>query len=125
MRRDYIIGVEIDLRTNEGRQAECYADDADFNADFRCKPEKIWYSGVMTTVEMTLQLPDRLARQAEDAGLLSPERIVDLIEREIERQQVIDRLFGAMDSLAAVDQSPLDEADIAEEVQAVRRARRS
>lgn len=79
----------------------------------------------MTTVEMTLQLPERLARQAEDAGLLSPERIVGLFEREIERQQVIDRLFGAMNMLDGVDLPPLDEVELAEEIQAVRRARRS
>lgn len=79
----------------------------------------------MTTVELTLELPDRLARQAEDAGLLSADRIIDLIEREIERQQNIDSLFVAMEALSAVDLPPLDEAAVAAEIQAFRRARRS
>ena len=84
-----------------------------------------WYSVLMTTVELTLQLPDRLARRAKDAGLLTAERIVELIEREIERQLNIDRLFMAMDSLANVPIPPLDEESLAEEIQAVRHARRS
>lgn len=84
-----------------------------------------WYSVHMTTVELTLQIPDRLARRARDAGLLSAERIVELIEREIERQLTIDRLFMAMDSLATVPIPPLDEESVAEEIQAVRHARRS
>jgi hypothetical protein len=79
----------------------------------------------MTTVELTLRMPDELAQRAEDAGLLSAERIVELIEREIGRQRDIDRLFSAMDALSAVEWPPLDEATIDDEIQAVRRARRS
>lgn len=37
----------------------------------------------MTNVEVTLQLSDDVARQARRAGLLRPERIAELIEREI------------------------------------------
>jgi hypothetical protein len=37
----------------------------------------------MRTLEVTLQLPDQLAREAEATGLLKPEAIEHLLRQEI------------------------------------------
>ncbi|MEW5989405.1 MAG: hypothetical protein AB1791_22485 [Chloroflexota bacterium] len=78
----------------------------------------------MTSLELTLTLPDDLARQARAAGLLTPEVIVNLIEGEVQRRQRVSALFAAADRLAALDIPPLTEAEIDAEIEAARRARR-
>lgn len=79
----------------------------------------------MTSLELTLTLPDELARQAGAAGLLAPEVIVNLIEGEVQRRQRISALFAAADRLATLDMPPLTEAEIEAEIEAARRARRT
>lgn len=76
----------------------------------------------MTTLKLTL--PERLAREADAAGLLSPNAIKRLLRAEIRRQRV-EKLFRAADRLAAVDVPPLSPADIQTEIQAVRAKRRT
>jgi hypothetical protein len=73
---------------------------------------------------ITVSLPDDLAQQAQSAGLLRPEAIETLL-REAMRKRQVDRLFAAMDKLAAV-QPPMTEAQIDAEIDAARaeRARR-
>ena len=75
----------------------------------------------MTTLKLTL--PDRLAREAESAGLLKPAVIECLIRAEIRRRRV-KQMFVAADRLAAVNLPPLSEAEIETEVRAVRAKRR-
>lgn len=73
---------------------------------------------------ITLSLPDELARQAQSAGLLQDEAIAALL-REAVRKIEVDRLFETMHTLA--DSEPgLTEDDIDAEVAAARaeRARR-
>jgi len=77
----------------------------------------------MTSYEITLTFPDRVARQAENAGLIKPEAIVQLIQAELERRQQVQDLFEAADRLAALDLPPLSEAEVETEIQAVRDAR--
>lgn len=55
----------------------------------------------MTTVEITL--PDELAQEARQAGLLSPEKLEQWLREQI-RTQRIDDLFAAMDAMAKVDE---------------------
>jgi len=76
----------------------------------------------MTNV--TVSLPDDLAQQAQSAGLLRPEAIETLL-REAVRKRQVDRLFAAMDKLAALE-PPMTEAEIEAEIAAARaeRARR-
>jgi uncharacterized protein YdbL (DUF1318 family) len=77
----------------------------------------------MTKVELTLALPDSLAREAEAAGLLTPEAIERLLSDAV-RQGRVGRLFEAADRLAALAEPPLTDADIESEIDAARRARR-
>lgn len=75
----------------------------------------------MLSVELKLDLPDSLAREAKANGLLTPEAIEELLRAEIRRRRV-DKLFDAADRLAALDE-PLPEADVEAEIAAARQAR--
>jgi hypothetical protein len=77
----------------------------------------------MSSLEVKLDLPDGLAREAEAHGLLTPEAIESLLRAEIRRRRV-NKLFDAADRLAALD-APLTEAEVEAEIAAARQARRS
>ncbi|MBI3914166.1 MAG: hypothetical protein HY327_08290 [Chloroflexi bacterium] len=72
----------------------------------------------MTSLKLTL--PNRVAREAKEAGLLKSQVIERLLRAEIKRRRV-KRLFSAADRLAALDLPPLTEAEVQPEIQAVRR----
>lgn len=76
----------------------------------------------MTEVKVTL--PDGLAKEADQAGLLSAREIERLLREEIRRKQV-GELFEAMDRMAAVEGEPMTEDEIQAEIDAVRAARRA
>ena len=78
----------------------------------------------MTAIQLTLNLPDKLAQQARTAGLLTPEAVRRLVEAEL-RQQHVDRMFAAADRLADLDLPPLTEDEIQAEIDAVRAERRT
>jgi hypothetical protein len=78
----------------------------------------------MAAREIKLNLPDILAREAEESGLLTPQSIEALLRAEIRRRRV-DCLFEAADRLAALDLPPLTEAEVEMEIQAVRSERRT
>jgi hypothetical protein len=73
---------------------------------------------------ITVSLPDDLAKQARSAGLLRDEAIASLLREAMKKQQV-DRLFAGVDKLAALEPQ-LTEAEIDTEIAAARaeRARR-
>ena len=73
--------------------------------------------------ELTLTLPDRLAREAREAGLLSPKAIKRLL-REALRRQAAGELFSALDEIEATKLPPMSEEEIQAEIDAVRKARR-
>lgn len=75
------------------------------------------------TVELTLVLPNSLAREAEAGGLLTPQSIESMLREELRRRR-INRLFKAADQLATLPMPPLTEAEVEVEIQAVRNARR-
>jgi hypothetical protein len=75
-------------------------------------------------LEIMLDLPDSLAREAEANGLLAPAVIEDLLRAELRRRRV-EQLFDAADRLAALPLPPLTEAEVEAEIQAARQARRS
>lgn len=77
----------------------------------------------MSSLEVKLDLPENLAREAEANGLLTPEAIESLLRAEIRRRRV-NKLFETADRLAALD-APLTEADVEAEIAAVHQARRS
>jgi len=77
----------------------------------------------MSSLEIKLDLPDNLAREAETNGLLRPEAIESLLREEIRRRRV-NNLFDAADRLAALD-VPLTETEVEAEIAAVRQASHS
>ena len=72
---------------------------------------------------LTIDLPDNLAKEAKDAGLLAPDAIEAML-REHLRRRAIDGLFTAADKLAAADFPPMTMEEIQEEVNAVRAQRK-
>jgi hypothetical protein len=78
----------------------------------------------MTKVDLTLDLPDRVAREAEAAGLLSAAAIARLVRAEI-RRQAAERLLAGAGRVKAAGIKPMSMAEIQAEVDAVRKARRA
>ena len=75
-------------------------------------------------VQLDLKLPDSLAREAQAAGLLTPQAIEQLLREEIRRRRV-GRLFETADRLAALDMPPLTEAEVEAEIKAAREERQA
>ena len=71
----------------------------------------------MTT--LTIDMPDDLAEEAKDAGLLAPDAVEAML-RETLRQCSVNGLFEATDTFAAADFPPMTLAEIQEGVNAVR-----
>ncbi len=78
----------------------------------------------MTTLDLKLNLPDQVALEAQRAGLLSDQAIAGLIEEAV-RREAGKRLLDAMARLREANVPPLTEEEIAEEVAAVRAARKA
>lgn len=78
----------------------------------------------MTTLDLKLTLPDQLALEAQRAGLLSDQAIGRLIEEAL-RREAGKHLLDAMARLREANVPPLTEEEIAEEVAAVRAARKA
>ncbi|HEV8582490.1 MAG TPA: hypothetical protein VGX68_25775 [Thermoanaerobaculia bacterium] len=75
-------------------------------------------------LEITLTLPESVAQEAEARGLLKPASLESLVHEAL-RKQRIDHLFEVADRLAALPGPPLTEAEVEEEIQAVRSRRRA
>ncbi len=78
----------------------------------------------MSSLELKLNLPDGLLREAEANGLLTPEALEALLRAEIRRRRV-DQLFEAAARLSSLSTPPLTEAEVEAEIQAVRQERRT
>ena len=78
----------------------------------------------MTTLELKLNLPDRLAREAQAAGLLTPEALSDLLKDAMRRRAAQALLAGAARASAS-GSTPLSMDEIQAEVKAVRKTRKS
>ena len=79
----------------------------------------------MTALTIELELPDQLAEDARNAGLLSSEAIERLLREQL-RKRGVDELLDAAERLAATPDEPvmsLEEIQI--EVDAVRAERRA
>lgn len=77
----------------------------------------------MTTLEVKLDLPDRLAREAQAAGLLTPKALSQLLKDAMRRRAGQTLLAGAARASAS-GSKPLSMKDIQAEVNSVRQARR-
>ncbi len=78
----------------------------------------------MTPLELKLNLPDRLAREAQAAGLLTPEALSQLLKDAMRRRAGQALLAGAARATQA-GSKPMAMKEIQAEVNAVRRARKS
>lgn len=77
----------------------------------------------MTTVQIIL--PDRLAQEAQSAGLLSPEFLEKWLREQLKAQR-LDQLFSAMDRMSSVDDPAIMAPEaVAEEIAAMRAERRA
>jgi hypothetical protein len=76
----------------------------------------------MTTVQ--IDLPDQLAQEAQQAGLLSPELLEKWVREQL-KARAADRLFSAMERMSAVNEPEvLSPEAVAEEIAAMRAERR-
>ncbi len=78
----------------------------------------------MTTLELKVNLPDRLAREAQDAGLLTPASLSKLLKEAMRRRAAQALLSGARRAANAASK-PMTLETIQTEVNAVRRARKT
>ena len=78
----------------------------------------------MTTLEVTLDLPDRLAREAQAARLLTPSALSRLLRQAMQRRAAQALLAGAARATATGSQV-LSMKEIQAEIDAVRRVRRA
>ena len=73
----------------------------------------------MTTLEVKLNLPDSLANEARQAGLLTPEELERLL-REALRARRVERLTAVRETLATNPLPPMTPEEIQAEIDAYR-----
>jgi len=78
----------------------------------------------MTTLEVKLNLPDALANEARQAGLLTSEALERMLKNELRRCSG-EQLLESAGKLAATGLPPLTEEEIEAEIQAARAERRA
>jgi hypothetical protein len=77
----------------------------------------------MTTVQ--IELPDELALKAEQAGLLSPEALEQLLRQQL-RARSLDELRASLDLMETTDDTPyMSPEEVAEEIAVMRAERRA
>ena len=74
--------------------------------------------------ELKITLPDRLASEAREAGLLTPRAIQSLLRAAMRRRAATRTFLANADRVAAAGVRPMTEEDIRAEVVAARKARR-
>jgi hypothetical protein len=73
--------------------------------------------------EVKVNLPDSLARDAREAGLLTPKAIGELL-RDAIRRRAARRFLSNAQRIAEAKIPPMSEEDIQAEIDAVRKTRR-
>ncbi len=74
--------------------------------------------------ELKVTLPDRLAREAREAGLFSPRAIQRLLREAMRRRAAAREFLSVADRIAAAGLPSMSEEEIQTEIDAVRKARR-
>lgn len=77
----------------------------------------------MTTLELKLNLPKRLAQDAQAAGLLTPEAVAELLRDELKRRAG-EKLKESLRKIDQTNLPPLSAQDIQTEIDFVRIERR-
>ncbi len=78
----------------------------------------------MTTLELTLNLPDELANQAQAAGLLNSDALEKLLREQL-RKRAGEELRVMLDKAGASSTPPMREDEIQAEIEAYRAQRRA
>lgn len=78
----------------------------------------------MTTLELKLSLPDGLAREAQAAGLLTPESMTQLLKDAMRKRAGQTLLAGAARATQS-GSKPMSLKEIQSEVRSVRRHRKT
>ncbi|MBI5910993.1 MAG: hypothetical protein HY848_13705 [Betaproteobacteria bacterium] len=78
----------------------------------------------MTTLELTLNLPDELASKAQAAGLLNSEAIERLLRAQL-RKQASQELRVMLDKVRTSGIPPMTEDEVQAEIDAYRAERRA
>jgi len=73
--------------------------------------------------EITLTLPDDLAKEANEAGLFKPLLAASIFRAEL-RKRKAHKFFDSIDKLAALDGEPMSDEEIEAEIAAARAERR-
>lgn len=76
----------------------------------------------MTTVQVTL--PDALATEAQEAGLLTPQALERLLQDALRRREAANRLLDVADRVAQAGIAPMSMEEINAEVKTYREERR-
>jgi len=77
----------------------------------------------MATIQITL--PDQLAQEAQNAGLLTSSCVEQWLREQLRKQRV-DELFAAMDNMSAIDEPAImSPEEIAQEISTMRAERRT
>ena len=77
----------------------------------------------MTTLEIKLSLPEKVANDAQAAGLLTPEAIEALIAEAL-RRKAFNALLSVADRVEAAGVPPMSAEEIDAEIEAYRAERR-
>ena len=77
----------------------------------------------MTTIQF--ELPDATAQAARDAGLLTSQALVRLLNEAIKRRQAADALLSIADRVAEAGIAPMSMDEINTEVKTARTERRA
>ena len=78
----------------------------------------------MMTLQVNLDLPDNLAKEASSLGLLEPQALQTLLREAVRRRHIM-RLTEARERVAAAGIPPLTMDEIQAEIEADRAQRRS
>ena len=73
----------------------------------------------MVTLDLKLRLPENLLKEAELAGLLTPDSIEKMLRENIRRQRV-DKLFESANRLAEIELPALSMEEVEAEIAALR-----
>jgi len=76
------------------------------------------------SITIQLDLPDALATEAREAGLLAPGRLADWVADELRRKRARDQFGQMLGKLHSVADEPVSIQKVQAEVDAVREERR-
>lgn len=77
----------------------------------------------MTTLEIKLSLPDALAKEAQQAGLLTPKALETMLREQLRTRRIAE-LREAVGQMAGAEGLPMTMAEIEAEIRAYRQERR-